>query len=130
MKSKLVAVLSVLAASAAFAAPAQAEIAAPDTSWAAPCSPLVQCVKDLIDFQIAADPACEPGEPLDVCAERIIREFDPVTLAFWAIRTGGTLAGQGIVLARDTANAVIAAAWAACDDVISTCDPSDMPLLP
>ena len=129
MKTKLIIALSALAASAAFAAPANAQIATADI--AAPCSPLVQCVKDLIAFEVSGDLAvCQPGESADECAERIIRNFDAVGLAFWAVRTGGALAGQGIVIARDTANQVITAAYNACDDVISTCDPTDFPLLP
>lgn len=130
MKRMFITAVSVLAASAALASPASAmDTSALDAEAWAPCGsdPITTCVAKLL---VSDSRTCEPGESVDECAEREIREFDAIGTVFGAVRLIGTVGGQAIVLARDTANQVIVMAWDACDDVISTCDPSDMPLLP
>lgn len=141
MKRMFITAISVLVASAALAAPASAQTTSsafqPPAVQIAVCQPYETaqaCAKRIISYLVVSPgpislSVCD-GEPIDVCLERIINDLDPVGTVFDTVRLIGTVAGQAIVLARDTANYVIATAYNACDDVISTCDPSDMPVLP
>ena len=133
---RMITAITVLAASAAFAAPANASVATDAEAWA-PCrsgEDLGTCAKRIVrDVTVSTSPSvhvCYSGESVDECLERIYREADPVGDVFAAIRTVGAEAGKAIVLVRDTADRAMQTVYDACDDVISTCDPTDFPLLP
>jgi hypothetical protein len=130
MKRMFIAAAAIVASSAAFAAPASANLdsSATTADMAAPCwtyEPLATCVKRVItniaDIEVAA--VCNSGEALTTCAERVARETpdDAITRAFAIVNSLGYTIGNVIVTVDREVDNAMAAAEGACERIFPTC---------
>ncbi len=99
---RILTVAAAIAASAAFAAPANAAVADTSSAVATPC---------------------KAGEALTTCAERVARTApdQAITLAFATINGAGRTLGSVIVTVDRTVDNAMAAAENACEVVFPTC---------